>query len=61
MNAYELMYRLRASCERAIVECDIALKARPLDTELVIQRRFYAGLAARFHARIERLELSYAQ
>ena len=59
MSAYELLYAMRTSAERSIVECDRALAARPADRSLIAMRQHYARMAVRYHARIERLERMY--
>jgi hypothetical protein len=60
MGAYELLYAMRRLAEFAIEQCDRLLAERPNDDRLIKLRRHHAMVAARFHARIERLELRYA-
>jgi hypothetical protein len=59
MSAYELLYSMRRLAEFAIEQCDRLIEARPDDEHLLAVRRHHAMVAARFHARIERLERRY--
>jgi hypothetical protein len=59
MPAYELLYSLRAAAEARIVECDAWIARRPNDIDAIWRRQRFALVAARFHARIERLERNY--
>ncbi len=56
MPVDERLYTLRAACEQRIIECDAWLKRKPADMDAALRRRGFARMAARFHAKIERLE-----
>lgn len=59
MNAYELLYTLRLAAEQRIVECDTWIARKPHDIDAIRRRQRFALVAARLHAKIERLERNY--